>query len=712
MAEYRNLAPFPQNENSSASSTYNTSVGLGTPNTHGTSSGGTGGSNTGSGSGAGSGNGDAQQRRRRTAGQVSVLACTECRRARAKCDGERPATCYRCQARGLRCIYEPHTKTHKNDLLREIETMRAEHAGLQDEHFVLQESTRDLEKMNQDQSVILDILTNNGHVDEIISRLRTGESQDSIAQWLQVRPELTPFIGSMPGSERSLLAVVSRVEKLYNGSDRSRDPYTPRQWTRVTMSPVLIRHLFELYFTWVHPVHMLFGEVDFLKSYRDGDEVYCSDALVNAVCAMACHLLDSPVPGLVTRDARDRMNLRDGFMAETRSLLKPGKELPMTSIQAFAVMYLVELSAGKARNASSYLRCAADNLSLPPDSSQHAEKSLQLSAWGIHTLNTAWSGITYQKPFNPVSPRTAVFINVQMDKDSAPSQWRYYRQPGDETNYPKRQSFAIVTACEQAKLYRIVHDTINVYCGARGRATAAAVIGCYKRFLNWQASLSEAVRHVDEESQPLPHVLCLQYVSSVQYHTSLVQLFRPLAHCRYFKESDAKSIANLISYHARSGLDLLRQCMRLYSCRYNMPLTAFCIVHLADAFLKFPSDTGSSSDIAAFCLEVLGQNQKGFSVCGPLGQVFWTSAREAGVELPESVDHGLLASLDRYGVDDILDACTRLSYAQPVDQIGRYIDSAIGDQWHDEWKEQIAPSRSRRQSTTEKTMQITSLLNN
>ena len=88
MAEYRNLAPSTQNEYSSASSTYNTSGGLGTPNTQGTSSGGTGGSNNGSGSGAGSGSGsgggDGQQRRRRAAGQVSVLACTECRRARAK----------------------------------------------------------------------------------------------------------------------------------------------------------------------------------------------------------------------------------------------------------------------------------------------------------------------------------------------------------------------------------------------------------------------------------------------------------------------------------------------------------------------------------------------------------------------------------------------------------------------------------------------------
>jgi hypothetical protein len=286
-------------------------------------------------------------------------------------------------------VYEPHTKTHKNDLLREIEAMRAEHAGLQDEHFVLQESTKDLEKINQDQSVSLDILTNNGHVEEVISRLRAGETQDSIAEWLQGRPELEPFIGGMTGSEHSLIAVVERVEKMYNGSDKSRDRHAPRLWTRVTNSQVLIRHLFELYFTWVHPVHMLFGEVDFLKSYRDGDEDYCSDALVNAVCAMACHLLDSPAPGLIGRDAMDRFNLRDGFLTEARNLLKPGRELPMTSIQAFAVMYLVELSAGKARSATSYLRCAADNITLPRDSLQHAEESLQLSAWGIHTLNTS-----------------------------------------------------------------------------------------------------------------------------------------------------------------------------------------------------------------------------------------------------------------------------------------------------------------------------------
>lgn len=289
----------------------------------------------------------------------------------------------------MRCIYEPHTKTHKDDLLREIESIRQEHAGLQDEHEVLQESTKDLEKLHHDQSVILDILTNNGHVDEVIRRLRKGEQQDSIAQWLQGRPELQQFIDTSTGSDRILIAVVGRVERMYDRADTPSNPTSSHQWTRVTENDVFIHHLFELYFTWVHPAHMLFGEVDFLQSYQNGNQRYCSAALVNAICAMACHLLDNPAPGVTSRDIQDRMKLRDAFMAEARNVLIPSPALPMTSIQAFAIMFLADLSAGNARVAAGYLRCAADHLDAPQESLNHTEESVQLSRWGIHTLNTS-----------------------------------------------------------------------------------------------------------------------------------------------------------------------------------------------------------------------------------------------------------------------------------------------------------------------------------
>ena len=296
--------------------------------------------------------------------------------------------CSRCTSRALTCIYELHTKTHKDDLLREIESIRAEHADLRDEHFDLQATNKNLEKLQHDQSIILDILTNNGHVNEVIKRLREGQSQDSVASWLRARPELSQFIATISESDRHLVAVVKRVESMYDISEVQLNPATHTQWTQVTQSDVLIRHLFELYFTWVHPIHMLFSEVDFLQSYRDGDQMFCSSALVNAICAMGCHLLDNPVPGITSRDLKDRLNLRDGFMDEARGLLRPKGSIPMTSIQAFSVMYLVDLSGGKARSASGYLRIAADHLRTPQESFEYTEEYLQLSQWGIHTLNT------------------------------------------------------------------------------------------------------------------------------------------------------------------------------------------------------------------------------------------------------------------------------------------------------------------------------------
>ena len=93
MADFRPIAPALQSEQSSASSAARKDHPSDTP---GTSVGGTSGGGSGSGAGDGGGDGgrrggpgrgppgDANPRRRRLPGHVAVLACNECRRARAK----------------------------------------------------------------------------------------------------------------------------------------------------------------------------------------------------------------------------------------------------------------------------------------------------------------------------------------------------------------------------------------------------------------------------------------------------------------------------------------------------------------------------------------------------------------------------------------------------------------------------------------------------
>ncbi len=95
-----------------------------------------------------------------------------------------------------------------------------------------------------------------------------------------------------------------------------------------------------------------------------------------------------------------------------------------------------------------------------------------------------------------------------MDRDNAV--WRFYRRPGDRNHVPRRPSHAILTACNQAKLYRILHETINTYCEASVKATARIVLECYRRYLIWKEELPAEIADIDTNAQALPNVLFLQ----------------------------------------------------------------------------------------------------------------------------------------------------------------------------------------------------------
>ena len=117
--------------------------------------------------------------------------------------------------------------------------------------------------------------------------------------------------------------------------------------------------------------------------------------------------------------------------------------------------------------------------------------------------------MTYQKLYQPDLPREVIFDAVQFDKDN--DQWRYYRAVNDENELPTRPSYSILTAFWQAKLFFIINDSLNMYCGYTGRGTAEKIIRTYKNFTTWKDELPEILQRIDVEAQPLPHVLNLQY---------------------------------------------------------------------------------------------------------------------------------------------------------------------------------------------------------
>lgn len=254
----------------------------------------------------------------------------------------------------------------------------------------LQSRNRELRETTEWLNIILETIRQDGHDKEIIARLRAGETYQKIADWLMGQVQVQKSVTLPAPSRQNLLHVVRGFEKDYRTEDnirrvaRSQSNEPEIIWTQVSDSSTLIKHLFDLYFTWVHPIHMLFSEHDFLQAFRSTDSRYCSPALVNAICAMGCHLLE--YDGGHKVEPQQAATLREGFLTEARKSLTPELDLDITSIQSLAIMYLVEVGSGKARSAMGYLRSAVENIRTATD--DQSTESYEITRWGINTLNT------------------------------------------------------------------------------------------------------------------------------------------------------------------------------------------------------------------------------------------------------------------------------------------------------------------------------------
>lgn len=400
-------------------------------------------------------------------------------------------------------------------MVREIQRLQRKNEHLEEEKDSLGEKNSWIE-------IILSSLENDGRAIEIVTRLRRGQSHRDIAEWLGRPLVVSDPQDLSPTTEFQLNQV---IEQYHRSLVENHDP---RFWTNVSTDAELIEHLIKLYFTWIHPAHMLFDQDHFMLSYHQCLDVYCSSALVNIICAMSCHLLhDTRGDDEVTKSGIE--SLRTQFINESRSLLKDADYAKMTTIQTYAIMFLVEVGSGQGLKASSHLRLAVESL-IAKQTQEQSTEAEEVAAWGIVTLHTyvaspkrcvlsceaddssAWSGLTYQKPFTPISTHAKPLANIAIDQDGR--RWSMYRQPDDsypgpgDQNADNRPSFATVTAHEQAKLYRLVHECILVYCGARGKVSANSLFDLFQRHIAWKDGLPPDLRSV--QGQPLPHVIFLQ----------------------------------------------------------------------------------------------------------------------------------------------------------------------------------------------------------
>ncbi|KAL8649438.1 MAG: hypothetical protein Q9210_004393 [Variospora velana] len=555
-----------------------------------------------------------------------------------------------------------HSKAAKDQMLAEIERLRTEKHHLAQRNCALDEKYGLMQRVVQS-------LRYGKQSDEIIHRLKRGESHQSIVDWLG-RPLLPSLRDVSPESEQQLNMAIDRYRQYWV---ESRDPC---YWTNVTSDGALIEHLVALYLTWVHPSHMLFDDEQFMFSFRTCQDTYCSPPLVNAMCAMGCNVLRSEWRG--DGEVSGGINhLQSKFMDEVEGLLMDSEASKMTTIQTWAIMFLVELSLGNGLIATAYIRHATESLLEKSEPNEQAKAFAEVSSWGILTLINAWSAFVYQSPNTPVSPYARVFKDVPVEQFKDRPQSQRHSPTGSDTD-----GYSLASAYEQAKLHRMVHEIALAYYAIRGKFAVELMILIYDRLLSWRRELPVGVRDPVIEDDGSPHLLFLQDGHSIQYHVTVIQALRPMLHLQDTSETSEQDIRGIILEHARTGFGFLQKYHERHTCYRQSPLQLFCTVHICDALVKCNNDPPNDNDRAAteaieFALGDLGEAQGGFPIAGILRASFAQAMLECkSLSLPDRVRRRLEETAP-CSPHLIQNALTRSTYQQPMGQVLPMLDPSL-----------------------------------
>ncbi|KAH6667253.1 hypothetical protein B0J14DRAFT_677059 [Halenospora varia] len=587
----------------------------------------------------------ASSKRRRVPESVTHNACLNCKKARTKCDGKKP--CKRCATRveTSECIYEIHIKHVKEELVKQIKELRAK------DHSTEQ---------------ILHALSTDKKVPEILDRLKNGVAYETIVEWL----------GRSTVEDYETMSPRESQHSTFEPEDHEMSGLPATSWTPIISDSAILDHLFQLYFAWVHPVHTLFSEGHFVDSYKRQSKNYCSSALVNAICAMACHLHTA-----AESDEVDFEQLAGEFNDAVRTTIN-SSDRSITTIQTFAVLFLVDCARGNALRASSYLQVATDSLSTVA----YQEVASFVDVWkntvrGVRNLNIEWAQITFQVP---PTVHSAIYDGIEENDDKLDdAKWYFYRYVNDKC--PAWPGLLATTNREKAKLTAIIQDVSTMmYSQRTSQISARHVMQQYGRLVAWRDELPVSIGNVEDNNSQalLPHVLSLL----ILYTHAVIQLLRPLLDYQGFH---SQLIEETIWNHAQQGLFLLDKHYRTqYTCRYQPVPQMFAILHLCDTIARFfPGGVeGSSKDgpeAIQFGIEALLESSMGFPVAGPLQEMLLKTATECSIRLPPNPT-GLMIPQNTprqtYRIDDFINACTRPSYCQPVHEIHlRYLPSMSAD---------------------------------
>ncbi|KEY66236.1 hypothetical protein S7711_09262 [Stachybotrys chartarum IBT 7711] len=494
-------------------------------------------------------------KRSRAPGAIVSNACNECRKKRAKCDGNEP--CSRCKAQeSTECVYAVPVRHSKESLRTELEGLR---------HGV------------HSREQIFAALIHSDLREDILSRLQSGYPIEAITNWLEgalssydiSRPTLSQHTGISIPAQLDITPILRRVaaegnqvksssplaahqlrpwndvsesspgqSSPYNqinhmqssnsssvtmnwmakvhGRGQSRasswtvyikqdmsklnelmTEFQSATWTSITEDYEFVEHLLALYFCWEYPTFAPFSKEHFLGDFQNGKHRYCSPVLANALFALGCRFSTLPMS---RTDPSDPLSSGDHFFKEAQRLLS--QEIDhhsLTTIQALGIMSIREASCG--RDSESYYYAGQSSrltiemgLHFVSKEEDEDKNFVQLvTFWGAFALDHMWSLATGSLPqFSHFRHLPPKPAIITAIDESL---WMPYTDDGASTQllYQQQSNEQSVYRC-LCELSELAHISLYILRSPRRPSITRSLLDIYTRYLTWYEQIPEILR--------------------------------------------------------------------------------------------------------------------------------------------------------------------------------------------------------------------------
>ncbi|KAF5723187.1 nitrate assimilation regulatory nirA [Fusarium mundagurra] len=480
-------------------------------------------------------------------------ACEECRKRKLKCNV--PWPCEPCVRRNSECHFGPKADIQKlyRALQRRFTEMSGDMGRMESVLAIMREKPEDVAL------AVFRRVRTGSDLEAILSSIDSGDilMQLHLAPSSQVRypfpdrnalPGIfaqtkseymdslaleTPYFGSEPPQtfDARLISYLEAPKYMPYHYAKLVEPLldcaTISRWTNVCTDEPLLHSLMESYFLHIYSAFPFFHKECFLRDLGSGSRRFCSDLLVNAVLAHACHAN----PTIAHRNEHwNPQTLGYTFLAEARRLLELEPFRPkITTVQALLVMNITMNDHGVDGASNRHLLTAvaqANMMGLFNSPSEHIEQNAdqdvkvvrEVTAWAIFAWQGIMSSMLQEIPLLKDPPQTSYpepaqcpfwygDIWVRYPSSREPITTKYY-----QTFKAYLEFWTVYNDIAKVLFHPL--QTRSLYLGQ--------AVEFYARLRSWFNDLPD-------DLHPGKIVLPFQLKLHIQYWALLMDLFKPFA---------------------------------------------------------------------------------------------------------------------------------------------------------------------------------------